>query len=116
MSYVKYNGKDKYHFRWYRKSLNHPFLVTLVVQEKDESGKYLITGFNITSSLLKVLERPNRYIKLDNNPNPENDSDAYVNITLVKNQPAKFFSRPLRKWKLTKEDEKKIDDLLNKAK
>ena len=116
MSYVKYNGKEKYHFRWYRKTQNHPFLVTLVVEEKDELGKVLISGFNITSSIVKVLERPNRFIKLDANPNPESDLDTYVNITLVKDQPSKLFSRPIRRWKLKPDDVKKIDELLNALK
>ena len=33
--------QSKYHFRRYRLSQNHPFLVALVIEEKDENGKVL---------------------------------------------------------------------------
>ena len=41
MSYIKYKGKEKYHFRWYRLTKNHPFLVTLVTEEKTKKKKFL---------------------------------------------------------------------------
>ena len=114
MSYIKYKGKEKYHFRWYRLTKNHPFLVTLVIEEKTEKEKVFISGFNLTSSIKIVKERENRFIKLDINPNPESNLETYVNISLIKDQPAKLFTRPIRGWRLDPIDEKKIDELLKK--
>ena len=59
-----------------------------------------------------IKERPNRFIKLDKNPNPETDAESYVSIDYIENQPAKLFTRPIRRWELSKEDEIKIDKLL----
>ena len=113
MKFTKYNGHEKYHFRLYRKTRNHPFLVILVTEEKVENGKFLITGFNLTHSTLKVLQRPSKFIKLARNPNPEDDTDSFLCIELVKDKEHKFFSSPLKKWSLSKEDEEKIDKILS---
>lgn len=114
MSYKKYTGKDKYHFRWYRKTRNHPFLVVLVVGESDKNGVIKISGFNITSSSLAFIKNKNDYIKLDNNPSSENDKDAYLCKRLVQNVPSKYFSRPIRGWRLSESDIEKVDALLKK--
>ena len=116
MPYIKYKGKDKYHFRWYKKTKNHPFLVVLVTEEEKIKEEILISVFNMTSSTIKFLKEPNHFIKLDENPNPESDSETYVEKRLVKNQPSKYFTRPIRKWKLSSEDVIKIDVLLGKNK
>ena len=116
MSYQRYKGKSKYHFRYYRKTQYHPFLVVLVTSENGNGGDIRISGFNMTSSTLKFLERPSRFIKLDKNPNPESDAESYVSIDFIENQPEKWFTRPIRRWKLSKEDENKIDELLKKKK
>ena len=116
MPYQKYNGNDKYHFRFYRLTQYHPFLVVLVTEEKGENGKITISGFNMTSSTIKFLERPSRFIKLETNPNPESDSESYVSVDYIENQPAKLFTRPIRGWKLSEEDEKKIDELVKRKK
>ena len=112
MSYQCYKGKSKYHFRYYRKTKYHPFLVVLVTNENINGKDIKISGFNMTSSTLKFLQRPSRFIKLDKNPNPETDAESYVSIDYIENQPAKLFTRPIRRWELSKEDENKIDELL----
>ena len=116
MSYQSYISKGKYHFRYYRKTQYHPFLVVLVTDENGEGNDIKNSGINMTSSTLKFLERPSRFIKLDNNPNPESDAESYVSIDFIENQPARWFTRPIRRWKLSKEDENKIDELLMKKK
>lgn len=45
-----YEGQ-KYHFRYYRLSQYHPFLVAIVLESEDENGKTLISGFNMTRSV-----------------------------------------------------------------
>lgn len=116
MSYQRYKGKSKYHFRYYRKTKYHPFLVVLVTNENGNGKDIKISGFSMTSSTLKFLERPSRFIKLDKNPNPEMDAESYVSVDYIENQPAYLFTRPIRKWKLSKEDEEKIDELLKRKK
>lgn len=64
MNFVQYTGDRKYHCRYYRRTGNHPFLVIIVTEEKEKNGKILISGFNITHSVLMVLKKPNRFIKL----------------------------------------------------
>ena len=102
---------SKYHFRRYRLSQNHPFLVALVIEETNKDGKILISGFNMTRSIMYVLSRPNKFIKIDN-PNPEDDADCYVCVDALKDKPIKYFSKPLKDWSLSEEDEKKIDELV----
>ena len=104
---------SKYHFRRYRLSQNHPFLVALVTEESDENGKVMISGFNMTRSVLYVLSMPNKFIKIDN-PNPEDDAECYVCVDALKNKPIKYFSKPLKNWSLSEEDEKTIDELVQK--
>ena len=116
MSYQKYKGKEKYHFRYYRRTQNHPFLVVLVTKEHGDGEKYLISGFKMTSSTSLFQRRPSRYIKLDINPDPNSTANSYVNIDLVEHKPAKHFTRPIRGWTLSKEDQNKIDNLLAQKK
>ena len=116
MSYEKYKGKEKYHFRYYRRTQYHPFLVVLVTKESGNGKRIMVSGFNMTSSTLLFNQKPKRFIKLDINPNPQANEDSYVDINYVQNKPAKFFTRPIRGWRLSKQDEKKIDDLLQKKK
>ena len=114
MSYKKYTGTDKYHFRYYRLSNNHPFLVVLVLEEKRKNGKVLISGFNMTSSSNLPKKKPTKFIKLDENPEPESNEDSYVKVDLVNSKPSKLFTSPLKGWHLSAEDEKKIDDLIER--
>ena len=114
MSYRKYNGKDKYHFRYYRLSNNHPFLVVLVLDERKKNGKVFISGFGLTTSNIMPKKRPTRYIKLFQNPNPNDNSPSYINTDLVKMKKSKLFSDPIENWHLSKEDERMIDDLISK--
>ena len=46
----------------------------------------------------------------------ETNAESYVSIDYIENQPAKWFTRPIRRWKLSKEDEEKIDILLKTKK
>jgi len=102
---------SKYHFRRYRLSQNHPFLVALVTEETDSNGKVLISGFNMTRSITYVLSRPNKFIKIDN-PNPLDDADCYICVDAIKGKPLKYFSKPLKDWSLSEEDEILIDELV----
>ena len=106
-----YEGK-KYHFRYYRLSQYHPFLVAIVVEKQDDSGKVLISGFNLTRSIEMVLKDPSKFIRI-NNPNPNDDAACFVCIDPIKNKPLKYFTRPIRDWELTEEDEQEIDLLVD---
>lgn len=112
--FQNYDGNEKYHFRLYRVSRYHPFLVILVTDESEINGKKKITGFNLTHSITMVLQRPNKFIKLNENPNPIDDSDSYLCIDIVSNADSKLFTAPLKKWKVSKEDEIVIDDILQR--
>ncbi len=107
-----YSGK-KYHFRYYRKSKYHPFLVAIVTEESQEDGKIYLSGFNMTHSIEQVLKHPNKYIRISN-PDPNDDSICFVYIEPIKNEPLKYFTRPIRKWDLSSEDILQIDRLVNK--
>ena len=102
---------SKYHFRRYRLSQNHPFSVALVTEETESNGKVLISGFNMTRSITYVLSRPNKFIKIDN-PNPLDDADCYICVDALKGKPLKYFSKPLKDWSLSEEDEIVIDELV----
>ena len=104
-------GKCKYHFRRYKVAKNHPFLVVVITELRDENGQTLLSGFNLTHSVTYVLSRPNKFIRIDN-PNPNDDSDCFLNIDLVKDKPINKFSKPLLNWELSEEDIKQIDTIL----
>lgn len=104
--------KSKYHFRRYRLSQYHPFLVALVIEKIDSNGKILISGFNMTRSLSQVMSRRNKYIQITN-PNPEDDLDCYICVDALKNKPIKYFTDPLEGWELSEDDEKIIDELVS---
>lgn len=112
MSYKKYTGNDKYHIRVYKASIGHPFIV-VTVKEETKNGKIFISGYMITHSLDRVLNKPGSYIALTINPNPNDDRPSYVNIYKLKNLPSKKFSKPYTNWHLSKEDELQIDELEN---
>ena len=101
----------KYHFRYYRKSLNHPFLVAVVIESENDDGKVVLSGFNMTRSIEMVLKNPDKFIRI-NNPNPEDDAPSFVCVDPIKNKPLKLFTRPIRDWELSLEDEIVIDSLL----
>lgn len=103
--------KCKYHFRKYKISQGHPFLVVIIKETKDENGKTLLSGFNLTHSVSYVLSRPNKYIRITN-PNPTDDADCFLNIDLVKDKPISKFSKPIPNWELSEEDIKEIDAVL----
>ena len=105
-----YEGK-KYHFRYYRKSQNHPFLVAVVIELEGKGGKALLSGFNMTRSIEMVLKSPDKFIRISN-PNPEDDALCFVCVDPIKDKPLKLFTRPIRDWVLTGEDEKAIDELI----
>ena len=105
-----YEGK-KYHFRYYRKSVYHPFLVALVI-ESEINGKVYLSGFNMTRSIEMVLKDPEKFIRIEN-PNPNDDAPCFVCVDPIKNKPLKLFTRPIRDWELSDNDEKAIDYLFN---
>ena len=106
-----YYQNEKYHFRYYRKSINHPFLVALVMEQEDDEGKILISGFNVTRSIEKVLKKPTKFIRIEN-PSPNDDAPSFICIDPIKNKPLKFFTRPIKDWKLSIEDQATIDELV----
>ena len=105
-----YEGQ-RYHFRYYRKSIYHPFLVALVI-ESEVNGKIYLSGFNMTRSIEMVLKNPEKFIRIDN-PDPNDDAPCFVCVDPIKNKPLKLFTRPIRDWELTSNDEKAIDYLVN---
>lgn len=48
----------------------------LLTEEKDDNGKVLISGFDMTRSITYVLSKPNKFIRIDN-PNPLDDTKCY---------------------------------------
>ena len=111
--FQKYNGPDKYHFRFYRRNGHHPFLVVLV-ETKEENGKHFLSGYLITHDIKKWLDYPKRYVRLFKNPNPKDNEPAYLCIVRIENIPQKMFSKPYKQWHLSKEDEEFIDMLEKK--
>ena len=102
---------QKYHFRYYRPSQNHPFLVALVKENVGNDGKIYLSGFNVTHSFTMFYKSPNDYIRIQN-PNPNDDADCFVQKAGIKDKPLKLFSSPIKGWNLSKEDEKLIDELV----
>lgn len=103
--------KCKYHFRRYKVAQNHPFLVVIINETKDENGKTLLSGFNLTHSISYVLSRPNKFIRIDN-PNPNDDAECFLNIDMIKDRPIGKFSKPIPNWELSEDDIKQIDAIL----
>ena len=111
MSFKRYKGTDKYHFRFYKKSIFHPFIVVAVTEEKTENGKILLSGYLMTTSTLRVIKKPGTYKRLKVNPNPADKKVSYVNKFRVSEIPSNCFTKPHSSWHLSKEDERLIDKL-----
>ena len=109
MSFKKYNGQDKYHFRIYKRSVLHPFIVVAVSENIEENGEITISGYIVTHSLNRVFNKPGVYEKLKKNPNPNDSKPSFVNRYRVNDIPANRFSKPYTRWHLAKEDEELID-------
>ncbi len=103
--------KCKYHFRRYKVTKGHPFLVVVVNETTDEKGRTLLSGFNLTHSVEYVLTRPNKYIRIEN-PNPTDDAYCYLNTDMVKDKPITKFTKPIPDWEISEEDIKQIDEIL----
>ena len=110
MSFKQYNGSDKYHFRIYKRGKSHPFIVA-VVEEKEIDGRFYLSGYMFTHSVLRVLSKPNDYVKMETNPNPNDDADSYLCIRRVSQVESSAFSKPYNNWHLSEVDEKLIDEL-----
>lgn len=115
MGFKRYNGNDKYHFRIYKHGKSHPMVVA-VVEEREENGKIYLSRYMFTHSALRVLDRPNDYVKMDKNPNPNDDSDSYLCLIRVNNADSSSFSKPYPNWHLSEKDEHLIDALEEKIK
>ena len=114
MRYKEYKGNDKYHFRFYKKSIFHPFIVVAVTEEKSENGTILISGYMMTTSIQRAMEKPGTYRRLKVNPNPGDDKVSFVNKYRVSDIPSNCFTKPHPSWHLSKEDEKLIDAFENR--
>ena len=111
MKYKKYKGTDKYHFRVYRKSIGHPFVVVTVSEKQADDGKILISGYLITHSIQRAIEKPSSYKRLKKNPNPFDERISFINRFRITDVPANNFSKPYSNWHLSKEDELLVDSL-----
>ena len=56
-------------------------------------------------------KNPNGYLRIKN-PNKNDDAECFVQKDGIKNKPLKLFSNPIKGWKLSEEDEKLIDELV----
>lgn len=110
MSFKQYSGPDKYHFRVYKRGKAHPFIVA-VVEEKVIDGKIYLSGYMFTHSVLRVLSKPNDYVKMKANPNPNDDADSYLCVKRVSQVESSAFSKPYNNWHLSAIDEELIDEL-----
>lgn len=115
MKYKKYNGKDKYHFRVYKRYGHHPFVVVMVSETTIE-GRIVLSGYLITHDIKKILDYPNNYKQLKTNPNKNDLKPAYICLTRLENIDITLFSKPYTNWHLSKEDEMLIDELEKNAK
>lgn len=111
MRFRKYNGKDKYHFRYYRTSIFHPFIVVAVTETTTKEGQILISGYLMTTSLQRAAEKPWSYERLKHNPNPKDTKISFVNKFRISDIPSNRFTKPYTGWHLSKEDELLIDGL-----
>lgn len=114
MRYKRYSGGDKYHFRFFKKAIFHPFIVVAVTEEKELNGQVLISGYMMTTSLSRAMDKPGCYKRLKENPNPNDDKLSFVNKYRVSDIPASYFTKPHPSWHLCKEDEQLIDALEKK--
>ena len=110
MKFRKYSGNDKYHFRIYKHSIGHPFIV-VAVKEVVKDNKIYIDGYLLTHSLERFMNKPGSYERLTVNPNPRDDRIAFINKFKVYDLPANKFSRPYNTWHLSPKDEELIDRL-----
>lgn len=108
--YKKYNGPDKYHFRIYKKNGNHPFIV-VAVSEIYINGHYYLSGYMITHNVQKYLDYPEKYVQLNSNPNPNDDSPSFLCKTRISNMKDSCFSKPYSNWHLNCKDIAEIEKL-----
>lgn len=94
----KYNGKDKYHFRFYKK-FNHPFIVVY-----DDEVNKILSGYVLTTS--PTFRKG--YYQLSKNPNPNNPKRTYVTTYRVSDKYS-CFSKPYNNWHLSDKDVSLID-------
>ena len=65
----------------------------------------------MTRSIEMVLNNPDKFLRIEN-PNPNDDAPSFVCVDPIKNKPLKLFTRPIRDWELSENDEKAIDYLV----
>ena len=112
--FKKYNGRDKYHIRFYRRNGKHPFVVVLVEEKRIASKRYVLSGYLITHDIQKWIAYPKKYIRLSANPNPKDPEPAFLCTVKIENISQRLFSKPYSNWHLSKEDEILIDELEKK--
>ena len=111
--FQKYNGPDKYHFRFYRKRGKHPFIV-VAVETVEENNRHFLSGYLITHDIKKMIDYPKKYIRLKENPNPKDVEPAFVCKIRLNHLSQRLFSKPYKNWHLCKEDEDIVNELENK--
>lgn len=112
--FKKYNGKDKYHIRFYRRNGRHPFIVVLVEERTEDNKRYYLSGYMITHDIQKWIDYPSKYIRMHSNPNPKDQEPAFLCKVRLDNISQRLFSKPYLNWHISKEDELIIDDLEKK--
>ena len=95
-----YHGKDKYHFRIYKR-VKHPFIVV----EINETHR-TISGYVITTSPTSRK----KYLLLSKNPNPNDFKKSFVTTYRITDK-FSCFSKPYNNWHLAKKDEDLIDSI-----
>lgn len=106
---VKTNKKDKVkskEFRYNKARTGHP--------------AYIVEVFGDTVTILGLSEKPKTHkqknIKLDKNPEPNNNEDSYIKPkTEVLSFSDKTFSKKLRDWAFANSDKPKVDAVINKS-
>ena len=110
MPFKKYEGNDRYHVRFLRRNIKHPFIVTETIPKPSTKDEYYLSGFVITHSFKSVDKNNN--MRLEHNPNPNDNKKSYLVRIYYQLLDSSFFSRPYEDWSISIDDEKKINILL----
>jgi hypothetical protein len=85
--------KSKHHFRFYRTAIYHPFIVVVATEERKEKGNILLSGYMMTTSITRAMDKPTVNKRLKLNPNPNDDKVNFVNKHRINDIPAHRFTK-----------------------